>query len=147
MHQHIDNVDNHLAFIRDVKLSFREALIKDIHCLRNLKNKDKHEIGDVIAAKAHSFCISNVQKHKWLITKFITNWLLHSTSSEIMRVHKTITSDNVSTGKQGIYFNFFHILHCSKSSDGCHYFHPHSCSTTLDTNCYAIFIARDVINY
>ena len=71
VHQHVNNVDDHLAFIRDVKSPFRKVLIKDINCLRNLKNKDKHEIGDMITAKAHSFCISNVQKCKWLITKFI----------------------------------------------------------------------------
>ena len=133
--------------MRDVKSPFRKLLLKDINHIRNLNNKDKHDIGDVITAKAHLFFIPNEDKCEWLITKFISNWLLHSTFSQIMRVRETITSSNMSIGNQGVYFNFYYILHCPKSSDNCHYFHPHSCSTTLDTNCYAIFIARDVINY
>ena len=64
-----------------------------------------------------------------------------------MRVCETITSGNMSVGKQGVYFNFYHIPHHPKSLDDCKYFHPQSCSTTLDANCHATLVGKDIINY
>ena len=71
-----------------------------------MSSNDKFEIGEIFKKRAIRFYISNKEKHRWLITKYIAIWFLYANSEEIKRVYKTLTSGNISIGKRGIRFKF-----------------------------------------
>ena len=73
-------------------------------------------------------------------------WFMNVTEEQIQRLYKTLTSGNISIGKRGISIVFGEIYTIPTGEKG-QYFHPHSCSNTLDINCHGIFMGRDIINY
>ena len=72
------------------------------------------------------------------------SWRLQK--KQIQSLYKTLTSGNISIGKRGISIVFGEIYTIPTGEKG-QYFHPHSCSNTLDINCHGIFMGRDIINY
>ena len=111
-----------------------------------MSSNDKFEIGDIFKKRAIRFYITNKEKYRWLITKHIAIWFLYATSEEIKRVYKTLTSGNISIGKRGIRFKFDEIKEIPNAQQS-HYFHPHSCTTTLDIHYHDVFMGKNIINY
>ena len=111
-----------------------------------MSSNDKFEIGETFKKRALSFYITNKEKYRWLITKYIAIWFLHATEEQIKRVYKTLTSGNISIGKRGIILNFDEI-YAIPNAEQSHYFHPHSCSNALDIHYHDVFMGKEIINY
>ena len=132
--QHITMASTCKSFLKDVQKSFAKGTLKNVSYIKKLPINDKRLKGMIFKERAISFYIANKDKHRWLMTKHVAIWLMHATQEQIQRVHKTITSGNISIGKRGIIFNFQEIRGIPKATQS-HYFHPHSCSNALDI-CY-----------
>ena len=144
--QHITMVSNYESFLKDVKKSFATETLNNITYIKKMSIIDKLKIGEIFKKRALSFYIKNKEKYRWLITKHIAIWFLYATEEQIKRVHKTLTSGNISIGKRGIILNFEEIYEIPNAKQS-HYFHPHSCSNTLDACYHDVFMGKDIINY
>ena len=100
----------------------------------------------MLKERAISFYNTNKEKYRWLINKYVALWFMNATEDQIHRVCKTLTSGNISIGKRGITI-FFYDIYKFPAGEESHYFHPHSCTFTLDIHYHGIFMGRDVINY
>ena len=144
--QHITMVSTYELFLKDVHESFATETLNNINYVKRMGLIDKFEIGEIFKKRAITFYITNKDKYRWLISKYIAIWFLYATSEDIKRVHKTLTSSNISIGKRGIRFNFEEINEIPNAQQS-HYFHPHSCSTTLDIYYHDVFMGKKIINY
>ena len=111
-----------------------------------MRMTDKFQIAAIFKQRVISFYTTNMDKCRWLISKYIGIWFMNATEKQKQRLHKTLTSGNISIGKRGTSILFREIYTMPTGENG-QCFHPHSCSNSLDMNCHGIFMGRDVINY
>lgn len=144
--QHINCADSYPKFLKDMRLELTEKFEKDINCIKNLDEKNKYMLGLMISQKVCTFCTSNNGKYCWLMRKFAALWLLYAKPEQIKKLCKSITSGCISIGRRGININFNFMNKIPDWRED-QFFHPHSCSNTLDVNVHCIFMGKDIVEY
>ena len=90
------------------------------------------------------FYASNRDKYTWLIKKFIASWLVYAKENQIKNFCKSVTSGYISISERGLIFNFNFLAEISSWRQN-QFFHPHSCTNTLDVNVHGTFMGNDII--
>ena len=126
--------------------SFAAEILNNITCIKIMSIIDKLKIGEIFKKIALSFYITSKEKYRWLITKYIALWFLYAPEEQIKRAYKSLTSGNNSIGKRDMLLHFDEI-YAIPNAEQSHYFHPHSCSNTLDIYYHDVFMGKDIINY
>ena len=104
--QHMNIVSTYESFFKDVREPFATNVLKNFTYINNLSITDKIQISDMLKERAISFYNTNKEKYRWLINKHVALWFMNANEDQTHRVHKILTSGNISIGKRGITFLF-----------------------------------------